>query len=242
MKYIFLLLLMGMQGVAATAQFTPRDLIRLGNKKYRQGDFAGSETYYRKSIDAKESMEAYYNLGNALVMQGQDSTANVAYGQALALSTDNASKKAMTYHNIGNLFYASGLKSMREGGQTATQALQLAVDNYKSALRLAPGDNETRYNLAMAQHLLKKSQNQDKLQKQNQQQKKDDQQQEQQKQQQQPQPQSQQNQADQKPQQKPKLDKQTADQLLNAAQNDEKRVQKRLQQQKGRPRTLDKDW
>ena len=52
-----------------------RDFIRMGNKAYREKQYDKAETMYLKSIAKNPSFEAYYNLGNAYVMQMKDSTA-----------------------------------------------------------------------------------------------------------------------------------------------------------------------
>lgn len=225
-----------------------RDLIRIGNKHYRNGDYKKAETYYRKSIDVKSSMESFYNLGNALVKQGQDSMAYEMYKQAVAQPSTDLKKRAQIYHNMGDLTYASGLQNLKTRDEHAQANFQQAVNDFKSALRLNPDDNETRYNLAMAQYQLKKSKqqggggkdnnkdqkNKEQKQNQNQQQKKDQNKDKQQPQsQQKPQPQ---------PQKKNQMDDQTADQLLNSAQQDEKQVQKKLMRQPAKRRQLDKDW
>lgn len=224
-----------------------RDLIRIGNKHYRNGDYKKAETYYRKSLDAKSSMEAFYNLGNALVKQGQDSMAYEMYKQAVSQPSTDTKKRAQIYHNMGDLTYASGLQDLKVGDEHAQANFQQAVNDFKSALRLNPDDNETRYNLAMAQYQLKKSQqggggnnkdknqkNQDQNQNKNQPQNKNQNQDKQQPQsQQKPQPQQ---------QKKNQMDDQTADQLLNSAQQDEKQVQKKLMRQPTKRRQLDKDW
>ena len=225
------------------AQSTDRDYIRLGNRCYRVGQFQQAETNYRKALDKKQSFEALYNLGNALVMQRQDSTANQRFVDAIRLESPNKQKMSHAYHNVGNLFYASGLADKMAGKQEAMQAFQLAVENYKSALRLNPDDNETRYNLALALKQLKdakknggggnskdnqKDKNQDKQNKQNK--PKQDNKQKEQKQPQKQQPQKQQ------------MDDKTAEQLLNSAQQDEKNVQRKVNRNKATRRTLEKDW
>ena len=217
----------------AWSQSNERDFIRMGNKYFRSGQYQKAETYYRKSIDKKPTMEGYYNLGNALAFQEQDSTAFEMYKKAVAEPSDNALKKSHIYHNMGNLTYVSGLREMNTGGQNASQSFQQAVDLYKSALRLNPNDNETRYNLAMAQHQLKKSQqggggNNDKNKDQ------DKQKQEQKQQQQQPQ-------APKQPK-KDEIDDKTAEQLLNSAQQDEKNVQRKVQKNPSKRKSLEKDW
>ena len=120
-----------------------------------------------------------------------------------------------------------------------------AVEAYKESLRNNPKDDETRYNLALAQKQLQdQQQNQD----QNQDQDKQDQQKEQDKQQDQQKDQQQnQDQQQQQPSQPEKKDnemsKENAEQLLNSVMQDEKDVQDKVKKQQvlqgGR---LEKDW
>lgn len=224
---------------AVSAQNNERDLIRLGNKYFNSGQYQKAETYYRKSIEKKPTMEAYYNLGNALVFQEQDSVAFEMYKKAVNEPTNNSLKKSHIYHNMGNLSYYSALREMNMGGQNASQGFQQAVDLYKSALRLNPKDNETRYNLAMAQHQLKKSQqggggNNDKNKDKDKEKEKQEQKQQQQQQQQQPQ-------APKQPK-KDEIDDKTAEQLLNSALQDEKNVQRKVQKNPAKRKSLEKDW
>ena len=225
----------------AWSQSNECDFIRMGNKYFRSGQYQKAETYYRKAIDKKPTMEGYYNLGNALAFQDQDSTAFEMYKKAVAEPSDNALKKSHIYHNMGNLTYVSALREMNTGGQNASQGFQQAVDLYKSALRLNPNDNETRYNLAMAQHQLKKSQqggggNNDKNKDQDKQKQEQKQQQQQQQQEQQQQPQTP------KQPKKDEIDDKTAEQLLNSAQQDEKNVQRKVQKNPSKRKSLEKDW
>ena len=113
-----------------------------------------------------------------------------------------------------------------------------AVEAYKESLRNNPKDDETRYNLALAQKQLQdQQQNQDQNQDQDKQaqQKEQDKQQDQQKaQQQQPsQPEKKDN----------EMSKENAEQLLNSVMLDEKDVQDKVKKQQvlqgGR---LEKDW
>ena len=231
-----------------------RDFIRMGNKAYREKQYDKAETMYLKSIAKDPTFEGYYNLGNAYVMQMKDSTAFENYKKADSIGTNDPLRKARNYHNCGNIWYAQGMAASRQQGGNAVAAFQRAVDFYKSSLRCNPNDDETRYNLAMAQHQLKKNQdkqnqnggggdddkNKDK-QDQQQQQKQDQQKQDQQKkdedkkqqQQQQAQPQ----------QKKDDMSDQAAEQLLNSAQQDEKGVQRKVNKnQNNRRRSLEKDW
>lgn len=226
----------------AHAQDSDRDFIRLGNRHYRNMQFHDASTNYLKALSKKQSFEANYNLGNSLVLQGQDSTAFERYKDALAQPCDNALKKAKVYHNMGNQMYANGCAMMKSSNGNATQSFQQAIDLYKSSLRCNPADNETRYNLAMAQYMLKKSQQQGGggSQDQNKDEKKDEENQQQQQQQEQ----QQQQQKKEQQQQDNTMSDEAAQQLLNSAQQDEKNVQKKVQEQKtnNRSRQLEKDW
>lgn len=244
---VALLLLLGIPSIAEAQQLNERDLLRIGNRYFRKGDFKQAETYYRKSLDRHASMEAYYNLGNALASQGQDSTAYEMYKQGAAQPSNDKKKKAKIYHNMGDLTYASGLREMKSGGQHAQANFQQAVNDFKNSLRLNPDDNETRYNLAMAQYQLKKSQQQggggqNKQQNQDNKDKQDKKDQQQQQQQQNKDQQDKQQPPQQPQQRKNQMDDQTAEQLLNSAQQDEKQVQRKLKQQPARRRQLEKDW
>ena len=228
-----------------------RDFIRMGNKAYREKQYDKAETMYLKSIAKDPTFEGYYNLGNAYVMQMKDSTAFENYRKADSIGTSDPMRKARNFHNMGNIWYAQGMAASRQQGGNAVAAFQRAVDFYKSSLRCNPDDNETRYNLAMAQHQLKKNQDQ-----QNQNggggdddKNKDKQDQQQQKQDQQKQDeqnkdkQDQQQQQAQPEQKKDDMSDQVAEQLLNSAQQDEKGVQRKVNKnQNNKRRSLEKDW
>ena len=222
-----------------------RDFVRLGNRAYRAGQYDKAETYYLKSLAKEPSFEAYYNLGNAYVMQQKDSTAFENYKRADSIGTQDPLRKARNFHNMGNIWYAQGLGASRQQGGNAVGAFQNAVNFYKSSLRCNPDDNETRYNLAMAQYQLKK--NQDQQQNggnDNQQQQQDKQQQQKQQQQQDQQKKDEEKQNQQKPEpKKDEMSDQAAEQLLNSAQQDEKGVQRKVnKKQNFQRRTLEKDW
>ncbi|MCM1311994.1 MAG: aerotolerance regulator BatC [Bacteroides sp.] len=233
-----LVVVWAMIACSSLAQTTDRDYLRLGNRYYREGLYSKAETYYLKAIDKKPTLEAYYNAGNALVMQGQDSTAFEMYKNAAGMSTGNKMKKAQIYHNMGNLMYANGCALMKSG-KDAGSALRQAVDFYKSSLRCNPSDNETRYNLAKALYLLKNGssgggggddeneQNQNK--------------EEQEKNQ--PQQEQNENKEDKQQEDKNNISDEAAEQLLNSAQQDEKNVQRKINQNpNNKRRSLDKDW
>lgn len=204
---------------------TDRQLIRQGNKQYRLGDFSNAEVSYRKALEKnKRNSQAMYNLGNALMAQNQDSAAIMQFNEAAKVE-QNTLRKSKAFHNVGFICQRH-------------QMYGEAIEAYKQSLRLNPSDDETRYNLALCKHLQKKQPPQQQQQQQNKdnedkngQDKKDQQQQEQQEKQK-------------KEQQQPKMSRDNAEQLLNAAMQNEKATQERLKKamQKPQRRSLQKNW
>ena len=200
---------------------TDRDYLRSGNRLYRDSMYTKAEVDYRKAIEANSRFpQAHFNLGNALLRQQKPKEAMQAYEQAVKVETN------------------------KQFGP--------AIECYKNALRRNPADNESRYNLVLCQHQLKNNPQQDqqndnkenkdgkdknkeedknssKKDKQENKDKKEDQQKQQQKQ-------SQQNEEN--------MSKENAEQLLNAAMQDEKDTQERIRKAMAKPRQrkLEKQW
>ena len=220
-------LLMLMTAMAANAQ-NDRDYIREGNRNFRSGKFAEAEVSYRKSIEKNpRNPQAAYNLGNALFAQKKDSAAVVAYESGVQLET-SAIRKSMGYHNMGVVCQSHKMFSE-------------AIEAYKNALRLNPKDDEARYNLEICKKQQKNQQNKQNQDKQDQ--KKDDKGKDQKKDQQKEQ-QKQDKDKQQQNKDKNKMSKDNAEQLLNAAIQQEKNTQKRMKDKMQQPRSrqLDKNW
>ena len=220
-------LLMLMTAMAANAQ-NDRDYIREGNRNFRSGKFAEAEESYRKSIEKNpRNPQAAYNLGNALFAQKKDSAAVVAYESGVQLET-SAIRKSMGYHNMGVVCQSHKMFSE-------------AIEAYKNALRLNPKDDEARYNLEICKKQQKNQQNKQNQDKQDQ--KKDDKGKDQKKDQQKEQ-QKQDKDKQQQNKDKNKMSKDNAEQLLNAAIQQEKNTQKRMKDKMQQPRSrqLDKNW
>ena len=146
MKYIlfaaFLLLAVGV-----SAQKAERDYIRKGNRLFNDSVFVDAEVNYRKALEVNpKSAVSMYNLGNTLSQQQKFQEAMEQYDSASKIEKDKM-KLAHIYHNMGVLFQAG-------------KDYAKAVDAYKMSLRNNPADHETRYNLALAQKMLKDQQNQ----------------------------------------------------------------------------------
>lgn len=232
-KYIlFTIFLLSVASVSA--QKAERDYIRKGNRLFNDSVFVDAEVNYRKALEVNpKSTVSMYNLGNTLSQQQKFQDAMEQYVAAGKIEKDKM-KLAHIYHNMGVLFQAG-------------KDYAKAVDAYKMSLRNNPADHETRYNLALAQKMLKDQQNQQD-QDQNQDQNKD----QQQKQDQNKDKQNDQKKDDQKDQQQPpkpekqdnQMSKENAEQLLNSVMQDEKDVQDKVKKQQkviqgGR---LEKDW
>lgn len=204
-----------------------------GNKEYEKQDYTAAEVEYRRGIEAnKESFEAHYNLGNALFRQEKYPEAQAAFEKAASLlPKEDKANRAATFHNLGNAFFAQ-------------EQYEKAIEAYKEALRNNPKDDDTRYNLVKAMEMLKKQQEQqqNQQQNQNQQQQQEQQKQEQQQQQEQQQNQEQQQQQAEEQEQEQKMDKETAEQILQALEQDEQETQEKLQRQQGTKRRVEKDW
>ena len=117
--------------------------------------FVDAEVNYRKALEVNpKSTVSMYNLGNTLSQQQKFQDAMEQYVAAGKIEKDKM-KLAHIYHNMGVLFQAG-------------KDYAKAVEAYKMSLRNNPADDETRYNLALAQKMLKdQQQNQDQNQDQN---------------------------------------------------------------------------
>ncbi|MCC8188084.1 MAG: tetratricopeptide repeat protein [Bacteroides sp.] len=216
-----------------SAQKQERDYIRKGNRQYKDSLFVDAEINYRKALEINPaSAQAYTNLGNALAYQDNFQEAMEQYMSAAKIEKDK-DKLAAIFHNAGVLLHAA-------------QEYEKAIECYKQSLRNNPKDDETRYNLALAQKMLQDQQDQ-----QDQQQDQDQQNDQQDQQQDQDQNndndnQDQQNQDQQPPepeQNENEMSKENAEQLLNSVLQDERDVQDKVKKQQviqgGR---LEKDW
>ena len=214
----------------AYAQKTDRDYLRSGNKLYNDSLFVKAEVDYRKALEINpKSADAMFNLGNSLLMQQKGKEAMEQLEAAARMEKDK-DKLAHIYHNMGVILQLS-------------KQLPQCIEAYKQALRNNPKDDETRYNMILAQKQLKDQQQQQQQQDQQQNQdQKQDQKQDEKKENQDQQNQQQQNQ-NQQQQNKDEMSKENAEQLLRAAMQDEKDVQDKVKKQmQAGERKLDKDW
>ncbi|WP_245935010.1 tetratricopeptide repeat protein [Breznakibacter xylanolyticus] len=191
-----------------------RKHIRKGTSEYTEQKFLESEIEYRKALDKNpESFEAQYNIGASLYKQQKLDEAMKQF-QTLAQTEKDPAKLAQIYHNMGNIYFAA-------------DKIDESIDAYKKSLKNNPLDNETRYNLIAAQKKKKEQENQ-----QQQQQQPQEQEQQQDKQEQQQQQQQQQNQ----------MNKEDAERLLNAIQQDEDDLQNKRKINAAEKKQIEKNW
>ena len=220
MKRYFFLFVACLFSIATMAQ-ADRQFIRTGNRYYRLQNFAKAEAEYRKAVAVNgENAQALYNLGCALMMQQKDSIAVEQFQKAGSLEK-SALRKAKVYHNIGVVCQAHRIYGD-------------AIKAYEESLRNNPSDDETRYNLALCKRLQKNQKKNQQNQGGGNSKEKDKQNKDQ----------NDKKQQSQKNDQKDKMSKDNAEQLLNAAMQDEKNTQQRIKKamQQPRSRKLQKAW
>lgn len=222
------------------------------NEAFAEKKYSEAEAQYRISNSKGLSGAApSYNLGNSIYRQNQFSESKYAYSQAYEKATTKEEKhKAL--HNLGNVY----MKEKQYGK---------AVETYKNALRNNPSDEQTRYNYALAKEYLKNNpedQNQDKKEDKKDDQKQDkgdgdkdkkDDKKEGDKDQGKGDNKEDKNEGDQKKdenqgsQPKPQpsgISKESVQNLLDAVNNEEKKVQEKVNAQKvkAKPVQTEKDW
>jgi Ca-activated chloride channel family protein len=126
-----------------------KSYIHQGNILYHQKKYKEAEEAYRKAAAKKDqTVESNFNLGDALYKEKKFDSAGRNFA-AIASSSTNPLLKAGAYHNLGNSLLTS-------------KKYDKSIDAYKKALLNNPQDDQTRYNLAYAQEMLKKQNNQNK--------------------------------------------------------------------------------
>lgn len=244
-KLTFLLVLLSTGIMSAQKEQKDVDLPE-ANAAFLNKEYKDAEAKYRVSQSKfPKKAVASYNLGNAIYRINQPSEARNAYSNAIE-NAKTRTEKHRTYHNLGNVL-------MLEKNYKA------AVDAYKQALINNPADEETRYNYALAKKFLKENPPKDNKDKQDK--KQDDKKPEQKdknneedKDKDNPDKDSQNNKDKEKkedpksPKPKPEqgngISKQRVENLLEAVNNEERKVQDKVNARKvkGKPVRTEKDW
>lgn len=231
-------LLFSLNGYSQSNRF-----LQQGNKLYEQQNYKEATANYLKALSKDPTnTPGLFNLGNSLYQQKQYDSSRKIMAATAKTAKDNNSKAAANY-NIGNTYMSQ-------------QKWEEAVNAYKETLRKNPQDVDAKYNLSYAEQMMKKQQNQDKNKQdkkdQNKDQKDKDKQdkkdqdkdkKDQDKDQKDDKDKKDEQKKDQQPQSQPsKLSQKQAEQLLNALQQEEKKLQDKKKKEKGIPVKLQKDW
>lgn len=140
MKKLFLYALLTFS-LATSAQEKDKNLPK-GNNEFKEKNYADAEAEYRISASKNPTKAiASYNLGNTIYRQKQPSEAKLAYVKSIE-NAKTKPEKHRAFHNLGNSFMTEKKYSD-------------AVEAYKNALRNNPSDEQTRYNYALAKDYLK---------------------------------------------------------------------------------------
>jgi probable aerotolerance-related exported protein batC len=230
-KLIYILCLTAFAYGSSSAQWIKSDVRRAG-KLYKKGNYAAASAEYRRAI-LKDSLyaKASFGLANSVYQEGHYDQAK-SYLECLAGNEQLPQRQqADVLHNLGNV-------AMKQKDYRA------AVEAYEEALIRNPQNEGTRYNLVLAQRLLKQQEQQkDNKQQQNKQdqQQQQQQQQDKQKDKQDPKKQDQQQNAQQKQDDKQQggkpaeprsgqMSKEQAEQLLNSFRSDDEKTRRRVEQ------------
>jgi len=120
-------------------------LIEKGIAAYDSAEYEKAETYFRKALSEDQlNAVAAYNLGLTETEMEKNLEAAHFFQKAAKLS-EQKSLKSQAYYNEGNVWFGK-------------KKYEKAIEAYKNALRNNPGDEEARYNLALAQQKLKQQQ------------------------------------------------------------------------------------
>ncbi|WP_455109139.1 tetratricopeptide repeat protein [Porphyromonas sp.] len=226
-KLIYILCLTALAYGSSSAQGIKSDVRRAG-KLYKKGNYAAASAEYRRAI-LKDSLYAKANFGlaNSAYQEGHYDQAK-SYLERLAGAKQLPQRhQADVLHNLGNV-------AMKQKDYRA------AVEVYEESLIRNPQNEATRYNLVLAQRLLKQ-QEQQKDNKQQQNKQDQQQQQDKQKDKQDPKKQDQQQNAQQKQDDKQQggkpaeprpgqMSKEQAEQLLNSFRSDDEKTRRRVEQ------------
>jgi len=193
------------------AQQVNKQIIK-GNEAYNKNQFDAAASSYQKALQrAPGNNIAAYNLGNALYKADKPDDAVKVYDNAIAASMEKEFKEKG--------FYNKGVALQKQN------KLPECISAYKSALKIAPQDEEARQNLERALLQLKQQQ------KQQDQNNKKDKKQEQKEQQKQPKPQP------------SKITKEDAEEKLKSLAEHEKNLQEKLRKvNAAAPDQPKKDW
>lgn len=124
---------------------TSRKETFLANKLLQKKEVISAEKSYRKALsESGKNVVASFNLGDLLYQNHHTDEADYYFKYAGLHKNATKEQKHKAFHNLGNLY-------MKQ------KKYDQAVEAYKQALRNVATDEQTRYNLAVAQQMLKEN-------------------------------------------------------------------------------------
>lgn len=239
-RYLIVFQLLMLVSLNVDAQIDRKD-VRVGNRKFKKGNWAEADISYRKAlVKDSVSIAANYNLANNLYRQGNMEEAG-SYMDKIKEIAPLSAYSADYYYNTGNI-------------AIARKDWQGAVDAFKQALLKNPDDLDAKENYIYAKKMLdEQKKNQDK-EDENKDQKKNEQNQDNQndnkdqndnKQDKDKQSDRDKGQNNQSGQQEQKISSQQAQQMLKAIQAKEKETQDKVNKEKAavlKSRQKEKNW
>jgi tetratricopeptide (TPR) repeat protein len=217
---------------------TKHQLLREADQFYFSDNFKSAEENYRKALENEKEADATYNLGNTIYKQNRIDEAIEKFETAAASAT-NEDLKSKAYHNLGNAYFQK-------------KEFDKSIDAFQKSLLINPKDLETKKNLALAKQQLmqqqqQQQQNKDENKKNEQQNQQQQQQNKDQENQENPNQQNQQQQSEQQQNEKPKetpkdLTKREAEKLLDIMDQEEQKVQEKIQKGNRKEVPNGKDW
>jgi Ca-activated chloride channel homolog len=128
--------------------------VTAGNRAYREGNpRVAASVYARLLAEGDSSAALRYNLGTALLRTGRWDEARAQLEAAAALPTP-PQLALRAHYNAGTADLLPVHRRDASAAEERKARLTRAISRYKQALRIAPGDLDSKWNLEIAQKLL----------------------------------------------------------------------------------------
>lgn len=215
--------------IAVFSQTDEQKLVRDGNKSYKEKKYADAQKNYLNALGKKaDSYRGTFNLGDAYYKQGKYKEASEQF-EMLTTRKSSDDTLSKVYHNLGNSY----LKQ---------KEFEKSINAFKNSLKKDDKDEDTRYNLAYAQRMLQQQQQQQKQDKDKKDQDKKDK--EKNKDKKDDKGKDKKDQKQEQQQQNQNISKEDAQRLLEAMNNDEKKLRDKMNEKKVRVAKgqIEKDW
>ncbi len=145
MKKIFAITFLLLSVNSLFAQNNGNKEVNQGNEAYRKGDFAKAIEHYNQALKINpENEHAKVNMAIAYNKSNKKEEANKLYNEALKSVKDNGLKSTINYNKGVN--------------QAKEEKYKEAIEDFKSALRTNPNDQQARENLQFAINKMKQEQ------------------------------------------------------------------------------------